>query len=94
MHKTLILLILFFLSACSTKPFLDSRREVGKVGKIGESKPLSPVFCYNPRFNSKSDLQKMAQIECRKYGKEAIKIKDNKFSCTLFYPHKVYFECR
>lgn len=95
----LFLLSAFITSSCTwTDPYVDRRRDAGKIGTalyVGMSSPQKPVICYNPFVTKEAELQKMADEQCTKHntGKRAILIEDEFFACSMTTPKYATFEC-
>lgn len=94
---SLLLFLTLAVNACSQlAPFEDRRREPGtEYIYVGASKPEKPAICYNPLWEDKEDIQKMADKLCqtRNKGEKAELVKKEAFSCKLFVPTKAYFKC-
>lgn len=94
---SLLLFLAFVVSACSQlAPFEDRRREPGtEYIYVGSSKLDKPAICYNPLWEDKEDIQKIADEICQSNntGTKAELVKKDAFSCKLFVPTKAYFKC-
>jgi len=93
-------LMCFCVSACSIfKPFVDRRRNAGvsdpRLVYSGASKANAPAICYNGLWTEYSELQAMADEECRKnsVGTKAVFDYETNFTCKLFLPTRIYFKC-
>lgn len=97
LKSTLLLSLILVTTACSQlAPFEDRRREPGtEYIYVGSSKPTSPAICYNPLWEDKEDIQKMADKICQdnNTGSKAELVTKDVFSCKLFVPTKAYFKC-
>ena len=92
--------ICVYLSGCAVlNPFVDRRRNAGVSDPAlvysGESKADAPAICYNGLLTEYSDLQKMADEECKKNGtgSKAVFVKETNFTCKLLLPSHIYFKC-
>ena len=92
--------ILFFVSSCSLfEPFIDRRRNAGvediKNLYVGRSTPTNPAVCYNGLITNETEIQALADAECKKHntGTKAVKTHTSKFTCKMFLPSHDYFEC-
>ena len=100
MSSIKIMMLLFFVSACSlTEPFVDRRRNAGEtdVSKIyvGRSTPDEPAICANGLWTSKEEIQTLADKECEKHhsGTHAVFSHKTILTCKLFLPTHTYFKC-
>lgn len=92
MRKKLYLFVIFnlFLTACTA--YIDSKREAGIAGNVGQSTEKMIAICYNPIFTNAQQHIQLAQNSCP--NKQAV-LKDTKyFNCTLFYPNTAFYECQ
>ncbi len=81
------LILVLFISACT--PFVDARREAGKIMTVGQSSPQYLAICYSP-FVDFNRVQILADQVCSKKAKFAEK---KYFNCTLFNPNTAFFDC-
>jgi hypothetical protein len=84
----------FFLQACEqTAPFVDSRREAGRLYKVGQSTPDRVAICYRFWKAQKEIILQKAEQECAKTGK--IPVFDGKkiFNCRFVSPNTAFFKC-
>ena len=87
--------LMLFLTACAeVKPFIDSRREAGQTGTIGQSKPDKIAVCYNPLWDSDKSVRDLAQKACAERGKRAVHSDTKYFNCRLFSPNTAFYDCR
>lgn len=94
MKKYIIICFFCFLSSCASfSPFVDARREAGKIGTIGESSEDVVVICYGAYGTSQEEIINLAINECAKTSRKPKFLKQESFSCTLFEPTKVYYKC-
>lgn len=84
-----VVFFLFLLCGCS--PFLDTRREAGKLSPAGQSRPERLAICYNGWITDRKELTELAQQSCPT-GQVKFQ-KSVPFSCTLFYPSTAFFSC-
>ena len=81
------------------KPFVDRRREAGGFADgalyVGESTPKNPAVCYNALYTPFSEVQNLADEECKKNktGNKAVPLKQTVFTCRLLVPNHYYFKC-
>ena len=85
--------LLFGVVGCVQTPFVDSRREAGYAGTVGESTPDRVAICYNSFSTNANEIIRMAQEECAKTNREAAYDGHKYWSCRVFLPHRVYFRC-
>ena len=85
-------LMCVWVSSCSIfKPFVDRRRNAGVSNPAllysGTSKSDAPA--------EYSELQTMADEECKKNGTGTKAVFDHEttFTCKLFLPSRIYFKC-
>ena len=95
-----LLVMTALLNACSQfGPFVDRRREAGKVDNgpvyVGKSTPEEPAVCYNKLYTSYEEVKTLADNECKKHrtGTHATPVKETVFSCRLLVPNHYYFKC-
>ncbi len=94
MKKSLILIAVFLLSACSQfEPFEDMRREAGSVNPVGQSSNKQPVICYNPLWHNQEETLPLAQAACARTNKKAVYVEKHYFSCRLFNPATAIYKC-
>lgn len=93
-------LMCVWVSSCSIfKPFVDRRRNAGVSNPAllysGTSKSDAPTICYNGLWTEYSELQTMADEECKKNGTGTKAVFDHEttFTCKLFLPSRIYFKC-
>ncbi len=92
--KKLFFVVLLCLSGCIQVPFVDSRREAGYSGTIGESTDDRVAICYNPYSTNANEIIKLAQDACAKTDREPAYDGHKYWSCRVFLPHRVYFRCQ
>lgn len=80
------------LTACA--PFVDTRREAGFSGTLGESTPNRVAICYNGLSTNENEIIRLAQEACRKTGREPAYDGHSYWSCRVFLPHRVYYRCQ
>ena len=80
-------------------PYIDMRRNPGvqdlRFLYSGPSTPQSPAICYNPLLTDETELQQLADEECRKQqtGNKAEFVKKTYFDGKLFLPNHAYYQC-
>ena len=90
-----ILLLATYLTACSeVQPFIDSRREAGKVQPIGQSRPDRIAICYNPIWDSEEELLALATEGCAKQKKKPVFSEKKYFNCRLVTPNTAFYDCK
>lgn len=82
-----------FLGACGAAPYIDSRREAGQRVPAGMSTPDLVAICYSGRSATPEDLQKLAESECEKTGRTAQLARQDKWSCTVAAPTRIFYHC-
>lgn len=75
-------------------PFIDSRREAGKIGNVGQSRPNRIAICYNGFFTEPEELQKIADEACAATNHKAVRSADAYFNCAFFLPSTAFFDCK
>ncbi len=75
-------------------PFVDTRREAGRIGNIGQSRPDRIAICYNGLMTKPEELQKIADEACANTKRQAVYSKTTSFNCTLFWPSTAFFDCK
>lgn len=95
-----IMMLITLLSSCSLlDPFVDRRRNAGErdITKlyVGASTPEHPAICYNILTTSYPEVKKMADEECIKHktGTHAVPVRQTQFTCRVFLPTHIYFDC-
>ena len=95
-----LLIVCACVSGCSVfKPFVDRRRNAGVSDPArvysGKSKDNAPAICYNSLWTEYSELQALADEECKKNGTgtKAVFDYETNFTCKLFLPTHIYFKC-
>ena len=90
-----IFLLAFYLAACSeVQPFIDSRREAGKVQPIGQSRPDRIAICYNPIWDSEEELLSLATEGCAQQKKKPVFSEKKYFNCRLATPNTAFYDCQ
>ncbi len=74
-------------------PFIDRRREAGKMEYVGESTLDKVAICYNSLTTSPKSIKKLANKECAKTKRVAIFSYQDEFSCSILMPTRAYFNC-
>ena len=95
-----ILVLVMLISGCSLlSPFVDRRRNAGEKDMtklyVGKSKIDKPAICYNGWITDFEEAVKLADEECEKHNPGTVAEFEKKtyFSCKLFIPNHVYFNC-
>ena len=95
-----IAVLVSLLCGCAQfKPFVDRRREAGGFSdgalSVGKSTPENPAICYNVLYTPYSEVQTLADEECKKHktGNKAVPVKQTVFTCRLLVPNHYYFKC-
>ena len=95
------LILAGMLCSCSLlDPFVDRRRNAGErdISKlyVGKSTPEQPAICYNSWTTDYATVKKLADEECLKHktGTQAVPLKQTHFTCRLFLPTHIYFQCK
>ena len=84
---------LLSLAACGTAPYVDSRREAGQKEPVGTSTPNLVAICYSSSGASPADLLKLAESECAKTGRVAQLNHEERWSCTMLTPRRIFYSC-
>lgn len=92
--KRAFVLSFLCLGGCAQTPFVDSRREAGYAGTVGESTPDRVAICYNTYSTNANEIFKMAQEVCAQTNREPAYDGQKKWSCRVFLPHRVYYRCQ
>lgn len=100
MSSIKIIMLLFFVSACSlVEPFVDRRRNAGEsdLSKlyVGRSTLSEPAVCSNDLWTKEADVQALADEVCIKNntGTHAVLMRKTHFTCKLLLPTHTYFKC-
>jgi len=81
------------VSACSGRPYVDSRREAGLDRTVGSSSPNAPVVCYNKNVTSPAEVQAMADAVCAESAQVARFKNEYVLECPLTQPWRATFQC-
>jgi len=94
--KHIVALMAFLcLTACSEfQPFIDSRREAGQAALIGQSRPDMIAVCYNPIWDSESEVRQLAETACAEQGKHITYADTAYFNCRLTTPNTAFYACK
>jgi hypothetical protein len=86
----LVALAAMLVTGCAG-PYVDSRREAGRITPVGPSSPDVIAVCHWP---SESDRARtLADSECAKTGRTARFDHSSAWSCTLIAPTRAFFRC-
>ena len=95
-----IAVLISILCGCAQlDPFVDRRREAGGLADsglyVGKSTPQEPAICYNRLLTDFTEVQTLADNECKKHktGTKATPVKQTIFTCRLLVPNHFYFKC-
>ena len=83
----------FLLAACGTGAYVDSRREAGQKNPVGTSTPDKVAICYSNAAGAGEQLMKMAESECAKTGRVPVRDHEDRWSCTMLTPRRIFFRC-
>ena len=86
-------LALVFIAGCGSSPYIDARREAGQKEPVGASTPNMVAICYANSGASPDDLQKLADSECAKTGRVARLDHEERWTCTLLTPRRIFYGC-
>ncbi len=86
-------LALVFLAGCGGAPYVDARREAGQKEPVGTSTPNMVSICYSSRGAGPADLQKLADSECALTGRVALLAHEERWTCTLLTPRRIFYSC-
>jgi hypothetical protein len=96
-NLSLLLVAGLILAACTSEaPYIFEPDEFNreKKGYAQEIKDRTQVeICYNKRSTSPELLRQMAVDECRRFGKQAIFLRQNTLACSISAPGKVVYKC-
>jgi hypothetical protein len=81
------------LSACGSGAYVDSRREAGKTVPVGPSTPDRVAICYSNAAGTGEQVLKMAESECAKTGRVPVRDHEDRWSCTMLTPRRIFFRC-
>jgi hypothetical protein len=85
------------LAACTSEaPYIFETDEFNreKKGFAQELKDRNQVsICYNKRSTSPRVLQQMAVDECRRFGKQAIFLRQETLACSISAPAQIVYKC-
>lgn len=88
---TCLALAMAFLSACA--PYVDTRREAGQKEPVGASTPNMVAICYSSQGTNLEALQKLADSECAKTDRAARFAVDERWTCTMLTPRRIFYSC-
>lgn len=88
-----LLTLTMALSACGTAPYVDSRREAGQREPVGSSTADVVAICYSSQSTTPEEIYKLAESECAKTGRAPELASQDKWSCTLFAPTRIFYRC-
>lgn len=91
--KKVFMFLLLFVCGCTQAPFVDWRREAGQTYTVGESTPDRVAVCYNPFSTNETEIINMAKDECSRTDREPKYGGHKYWSCRVFLPHRVYYDC-
>lgn len=86
------LALTLLLGACGTAPYVDSRREAGQREPVGSSTADLVAIC-SGRSATPEDLYKLAESECAKTGRMPELAGQDKWSCTVSAPTRIFYRC-
>lgn len=96
--STLLALILpvFLVSACDSPAYIHNVNAFNRAAPdfnkdITDRDKLA--ICYNKSTNSAQDVLEMAKAECRKFGKSAQFVDQDRMTCPLTNPIAANFTC-
>ncbi len=81
------------LGGCSSGAYIDSRREAGQLAPVGTSTPDVVAICYSKTKNAAADVLKLAESECAKTGRVPQRAREDRWSCTMIAPRRVFYSC-
>lgn len=81
------------LNACGTAAYVDSRREAGQKTPVGTSTPDIPAICYSNGPGAAAEVAKMAESECAKTSRTAVRDHEDRWGCTMLTPRRIFFRC-
>ena len=81
------------LGACGTPPYIDSRREAGQTEPVGTSTPNRVAICYSKSATATAEVQKLAESECAKTGRVPRLDHEDRWTCTMVAPRRVFYSC-
>lgn len=88
-----VTLALLLLAACGARPYVDSRREAGQKEPVGTSTPNLVAICYSKGGSTPADLLKLAESECAKTDRVARVDHEERWTCTMLTPRKIFYSC-
>ena len=90
-----LFLLTAYLTACSeVGPFIDARREAGKVQTVGQSRPNRIAVCYNPIWHSDEAVLALATEGCAQQKKQPVFSDKKYFNCRLTAPNTAFYDCK
>ena len=70
------------------------RREAGQIQSVGQSTNDKPAICYNPIWHDENQAQSLANEACARTNRKAVYVDQKAFSCRLFTPTTVFYQCQ
>ncbi|TAK98668.1 MAG: hypothetical protein EPO08_18605 [Rhodospirillaceae bacterium] len=87
-----VLLAVVALTGCAGTPYVDSRREAGKVINVGPSTADMVAICYGGGEPPPAVI-KLAESKCAETGRVPKYERRDRFACNLFDPTRAFFRC-
>lgn len=81
------------VTACAPEPFIDMRREAGRLYTVGASTLDRPAVCYNTMNATREEVQALADAVCAETGRVAVYESTDVAQCTVLQPHRSLFTC-
>jgi hypothetical protein len=81
------------LGSCGTGAYVDSRREAGQKEPVGTSTPNLVAICYSKTATSTEETLKLAESECAKTGRIPKYHHEDRWTCTMIAPRRIFFSC-
>lgn len=81
------------LGACGTEVYVDSRREAGQKEPVGTSNPNLVAICYSKSATTTAEVLKLAESECAKTGRVPQFHHEDRWTCTMTAPRRIFYSC-
>lgn len=96
MRLKLFLFIFFFISACSTRPYVHKAEQYDRSSD-DFAKTVTDIshvtICYNVFAANPSEIRKLAREECARFGKFVNFLKQDYDICPVTAPMAAYYKC-
>ena len=96
MRLVLFLFAIFFISACSTRPYVYKAEQYNRSSD-NYAKTVTDIrhvtICYNTSAATPSEIRKLAKVECERFGRIASFLRQDYDLCPIVAPMAAYYKC-